>query len=432
MDVWLFLIVPTAIAAVLLWQLRGEGLTGRELQKRQKSASHPRDKIDMSYVAETAAEAQKGKQNGRWQRISLEEAQDHPLYGIGGWLLVFSIGLVLGFLKEVGSLQGEARNAGMSLGELLAVVHPAITFAKIAFSLQALLVVVIFWLMFAKHASFRNAVSALILASWPVVALVGMAQPFPGLGKALAESLIVWVVSSAVWVTYLQRSKRVRVTFEQSVLAHSLSVKQQHQHPATGTAGTTGVSQASVASPPAPQRNGAAIGASPPTFATTSTSLNHATQSMERTENPTEECWAQALAEFESTARKPGVWAEAFARSGGNESAAKAAYLLKRASELHAEYLAKLESESSHEETSAEKKAMPSNDARSSEEVARRRLSEQAILRKSAEELAASEKGKCPNGSCGAIIPLRSQACPNCGALFEEGAAWKVLPLRAT
>lgn len=49
---------------------------------------------------------------------------------------------------------------------------------------------------------------------------------------------------------------------------------------------------------------------------------------------PQEEFWSSALAEFDSSERRPGLWARAFAEAQGNEAAAKANYLRYRASEL--------------------------------------------------------------------------------------------------
>lgn len=47
-----------------------------------------------------------------------------------------------------------------------------------------------------------------------------------------------------------------------------------------------------------------------------------------------ESVWAQALAEFDSPARRPGLWAKVFADANGNESVAKAAYLRERVAQL--------------------------------------------------------------------------------------------------
>ena len=121
---------------------------------------------------------------------------------------------------------------------------------------------------------------------------------------------------------------------------------------------------------------------------------------------PSEAFWAEALAEFEGPARRPGLWARSFAAGYGDESIVKGSYLSQRANELQAEHEARIAADSE-----------------------KRRLVEDAERRRVEEELAALRKGKCPNDWCGAIISLRSQACPKCGALFEEGAAWKVLPI---
>ncbi|MES1980775.1 MAG: hypothetical protein V4451_22270 [Pseudomonadota bacterium] len=47
-----------------------------------------------------------------------------------------------------------------------------------------------------------------------------------------------------------------------------------------------------------------------------------------------EHLWSAALAEFENSSRRPGLWARVFAEADGNESVAKAAYLKTRVAEL--------------------------------------------------------------------------------------------------
>jgi hypothetical protein len=48
-----------------------------------------------------------------------------------------------------------------------------------------------------------------------------------------------------------------------------------------------------------------------------------------------EAVWAQALAEFDSSDRRPGLWAKSYADAGGSESAAKAYYLRARVGVNH-------------------------------------------------------------------------------------------------
>lgn len=51
----------------------------------------------------------------RWQQVPIDRARQHPLYGVGGWLIVFSVGLALGLMKELGTVRGEAYEAGMTM-----------------------------------------------------------------------------------------------------------------------------------------------------------------------------------------------------------------------------------------------------------------------------------------------------------------------------
>lgn len=132
---------------------------------------------------------------------------------------------------------------------------------------------------------------------------------------------------------------------------------------------------------------------------------------------PSEDCWSSALSEFEGPNRRLGLWAKAFTEAAGNEAGAKAAYLGQRANELH-----------------AEKEARDTEARVAMLEAERWRIAEEAQETKRSAEVAyaALIKGKCPNQTCESIIPLNSQACPKCGAIFEEGAAWKVLRIETT
>lgn len=49
---------------------------------------------------------------------------------------------------------------------------------------------------------------------------------------------------------------------------------------------------------------------------------------------PKDEHWAQALTELQSSARRPGLWARAFAEAQGDESRAQANYLSARSRQL--------------------------------------------------------------------------------------------------
>lgn len=123
------------------------------------------------------------------------------------------------FFRELSVVNAEALKAGISLGKLLALDAPEISFLKLVLWIRAVIVLPIYWLFFSKHSCFRPVSICLLLGVWPAIVLAGLYNPFPGLGSLLIQGFWEWGVPCAVWVTYLQRSKRVRVTFEHSVKA---------------------------------------------------------------------------------------------------------------------------------------------------------------------------------------------------------------------
>lgn len=121
---------------------------------------------------------------------------------------------------------------------------------------------------------------------------------------------------------------------------------------------------------------------------------------------PSVECWSAALSEFESSQRRPGLWARVFAEAQGVEASAKANYLRHRAAELEQEHRARL-LEQARETKERTKQA----------ELAHLSVAERAY--------ALLPKGKCPN--CNFTIPLSSQNCPKCTATFG-GDGWHPIP----
>jgi len=254
-----------------------------------------------------------------WQTIQIEEAQQHPLYGFGGWLIVFSVSMTLGMLSALGTINGEAHRAGITLSEFFSIEHPAVSYTKFVLGFQALILTIIYWLLFSKHSSFRNITSILLATSWPITALIGLAFPFPSSGSALIASVIPWLLSCAVWITYLQRSKRVRVTFERAIqlkekdrttgnIDNKEHIDRYHAH-----------SQKNVY--PVVREVSEKIKVPDKSGTNTRTDID-------------EENWEQALNEFEGKDRRLGVWAKCFAQSEGDEVRAKAEYLKIRAAEF--------------------------------------------------------------------------------------------------
>ena len=252
-----------------------------------------------------------------WQQISLEEARSNPLYGAKNWLAVFASGVLMVPLREYSEISSVANDAGIQVSEMLARNDAVAYYAKIVFAFECLMVVVIFWLLFTKHRSFRPVASLFLLASWPVFVSAAVITELPAGPSGLSSLLFPWILSCSVWVTYLQRSRRVRVTFENAVLVE-----------------TQGPLSTPIAVPPIPdpsrvsewlssQLGKPGLNSLPPTKATPASQANM-----------DEEVWSQALREFEGVSRRQGLWARVFAEADGNDSIAKARYLKERAGQI--------------------------------------------------------------------------------------------------
>lgn len=137
--------------------------------------------------------------------------------------------------------------------------------------------------------------------------------------------------------------------------------------------------------------------------------------------DPMEQFWAQALHECESAAMKAGLWAKSFAVAGGDDRAAKATYMRLRAAQLQALYdeeqqVLKLARD---QELQAEQEKQKAQEAEVAEALAKMTEAKRAE--------ALLPKGKCP--ACGDVIPLASEQCPKCTALFTSDSKWQVMPL---
>lgn len=240
-----------------------------------------------------------------WKKVPLAEAKAHPLYGVKNWLAVFAFGVLLGSLRELGSLNAEAHKAGLTITQLLAIDHPAISFAKTSILINAGIVSAIYWALLSKHPKFRIVASSLILASWPLGALAGIIFPFDGIGEALALSLLPWTISCAVWVTYLNRSKRVRVTFENEIL----------------------VDLSEPIRTPTPDHS----------VHSSSTEVKHvATQKIAQGTLDEDAIYERIAAELEGGQVQRGLWTRLYAENAGDETRTKVAYIRDRAKRIAA------------------------------------------------------------------------------------------------
>ena len=327
-----------------------------------------------------------------WTPISETDAKKHKLYGVRGWLLVFAIGLFLNLLRELGSLSGEARQAGMTLGQLLSISHPAVTFIKVYWLALISLVVLVYWMMATKATAFRRLTSWILLGFTPVTVLIGVSNSFYGPDNAV-QALIGWAVSCAVWVTYLNRSRRVRVTFEHLMRENAQTL--QATSPITSAA-------------PNPSHTSATTSPTPPALPRSLVGVMESDSEPIAAEGLDEAHWAQAMEEFEGTHRRVGLWARCFTQAKGDETLAKVAYLEARVREIAQEQQATLEEQ----------------------ERSRLRKAADERLSRLPEDQRAYElipKGACPN--CSFVQPLDSTECPACKALFGPQADWKLIPV---
>jgi hypothetical protein len=268
-----------------------------------------------------------------WRKVSPAQAKVHPLYGVKNWLAVFAFGVLLVPMREFGGLNSEAHGLGLTVSQLMDADASFKTWVTLVLATEVAVVVAIFGLMFAKSPHFRIATSAVWIAFFPVVVVFALLTEAPGSGQAVGFGFFQWVISCLLWVTYLQRSRRVRVTFEHCVLAADL-MSSSSAMPA----------QSAILSPVADARR---FSTTPPLFAASAPQaparrieIAHVSSATgERTMSSAagdkeEALWAQALDELNGTGRRQGLWAKAFAHASGNESAAQAQYLNERVQQL--------------------------------------------------------------------------------------------------
>jgi Zn finger protein HypA/HybF involved in hydrogenase expression len=336
-------------------------------------------------------------EKSKWRHVGKETAANHDLYGVSGWLLFFAVGCFLGLLASFGRVNGAAHSIGMSLGDYLSIAHPSISVVKATLMYEVIGVACIYGMLFSKSKNFRKYTSLLLLCMFPFNVLITLANSYEGSGGALVSSFFQWAFSCAVWVSYLQLSKRVRVTFEHCVLEDiddTVTKKQVTSIPNTtplvATAPTTTLVEADVTAHPI--------------------------------EEPEERYWAIALKECNDQNMRPGLWAKAFADAQGQESVAKAHYMRSRAAQLQAENnlieemkLAELEKARQAED--AEQKAFEAEQSAALAEMTEANRIE-----------ALKPKGRCPN--CSAVINLDSVSCPHCKADFSSGSSWAIKPLK--
>jgi Protein of unknown function (DUF2569) len=264
----------------------------------------------------------------KWQKVDLNEATKHKLFGVRGWLILFGTSWVLSVASTLGKTNQRLAEykTGLSWWQILFSDYPDANIFTFTIICMVLISGMIITLMVKRHKDFRiiSIVSLLLQAPF----FIGLTyisvhnlylQPIEiqTIIDEVTHGSVSWIIACAVWIPYLQLSRRVRVTFEQSILASSpVPSEQSLETPAI------------VALPTKKTTNYASSSSEPTAAQPISSRL---------TLDNYDHFWSLALTEFDSSARKAGLWARLFSEAQGNENLAKANYLQARVDEMKLE-----------------------------------------------------------------------------------------------
>ena len=151
----------------------------------------------------SATEPRRFQRAGDDIELPLDVAQRHPLYGIAGWAAVLAVFMVLDalvfVLATIGSFMLASRGAG-GWFSVLGLIQLGLLVWAVACLVK----------LFAKKPDFPSQFTALCVAS-ATLTVIGML-----IGGATWMAAIQLVVV-AIYIGYVQRSRRVRVTFRHQV-----------------------------------------------------------------------------------------------------------------------------------------------------------------------------------------------------------------------
>lgn len=257
-----------------------------------------------------------------WVEVSKEQAKAHRLYGIKYGLLVLLAYMVLGPMAMWGSVNKELFEAQVSHSDFFAHsdAAPLVIAQMIIILLQSGVVI---WAMLSKHPKFRHIATHAFAWYFPAVVVATFIFPPQPIGPVVAKlviGLVQWVIFGGLWVWYLQRSQRVRVTFE-----HTLKTRGHIDTEPTAMPEL----QASV---PAVAD---AVQTADADAQSVAIEVSAITPNLSVTEDE-ELLWSQALAELDGSDRQHGLWAQCYAAHNGHEPAARADYLKARVAQLRA------------------------------------------------------------------------------------------------
>lgn len=309
----------------------------------------------------------------QWQVISEKEAKLHPLYGNKGWLVIFGC-FVFNFVIDFFSLSSAVLFGDLSSYDYLGFDDHLVNLIKLKIFVYAVVALTVFWLMFKKSIHFRLVATVAIIAAMLVLFATTAATTV--FRSTLNQNLIVFILNSAIWITYLHRSRRVRVTYEHKVLMPELNVK-----------------------PQVSRQTGERI-----------EPLN---------DHEDEKIWAQAASEVDGAGRRPGLWAKCFAQAQGDEIKTRVYYLKLRVAEMQDEQLQQL--------LMLEKQQQEQKQANELVRIAEAEKLRLITLQEAQRLHESLPKGRC--SSCRQVIPLNSESCTKCNAMFGRYSTWTIEPL---
>lgn len=384
--------------------------------------------------------------------------QEEP-QGVAGWLAVLIAGmLVIGPLSNIASMAAELRMIEMQF-PVLQESAEWVSFNRaewIAILMSSAISIYGGFGLLKKRTPDAVATAKMVLwLNYPIsVVIVGIAIPATTMSVAAVDKGVVFLlfaslVAASVWTAYLSRSKRVRNTYGlNSVIAPSAP------RPAVSEAALDG--QPHRASSVQTRPNVVGVEKSK-----NSVTVPHKSGNMDSIVDE-DAIYTQIAQELETGVTDKGLWTRLFADTDGDEQKTKARYIKHRAEKLiavqrahmvaQATLRAEVESKLQHEKqlaidglslktgrcpNSRCEAIIPLTSASCPQcraDFSLWKLEPLTVVEAAKYEQEVQHaydslpKGKCPN--CKKIIPLESTGCPHCSALFENGAAWKVIPLK--
>lgn len=161
----------------------------------------------------------KSQKNSKWEVVAFEDAKNHELYGVKGWLLVYATVCAFGIISAWGKIKIFAYESGISVSDAIYSSSPTMKLFLVNLMIRLSLNLIIIYLLFTKNSKFRIYATVFSFAEWPLIAIVGLSSVSSGvfIFEQLTQWFMVWLLYLVIFVPYLNISKRVRITFENSI-----------------------------------------------------------------------------------------------------------------------------------------------------------------------------------------------------------------------